>query len=146
MWVLLILLNEDKDGKGKSSNNIFYNCIGVCLSNNPYIPYNICWINYFLKDFFFNSSSTGQYKPYVTVNKQESFLTYFCETNENLFHGRTIGVIGQAPLWKKIGHVILIQSVTSGIDISFSSNLWNKTWWSFFLKVYPLGGNCYSNM
>ena len=66
----------------------------------------------------------------MTVNKQETFSTYFCKTNDNLFHSETNGVMGQAPFRKKVGHVILIQPVTSVIDISFSSNLWNKTWWS----------------
>ena len=59
----------------------------------------------------------------MTVNKQESSLMYFCEINDNPFHGETIGVMGQTPLRKKVVHVILIKSVISGNDISFSSNL-----------------------
>ena len=45
----------------------------------------------------------------IHVNKQESFLTYLCERSKN----ETIEVMGPALLWKKVGHVILIQSVTS---------------------------------
>ena len=43
---------------------------------------------------------TGKYQSLrpATVNKQESFLTYFWERNDNLFHGKTIGVMGQAAL------------------------------------------------
>ena len=51
--------------------------------------------------------------PFINVNKQERFLTHFCETNDNLFHGETIATMdtiatmGQVP--KNIGNVILSQ-------------------------------------
>ena len=45
----------------------------------------------------------------MTVNQQESFITYFSKTNDNLFHSQTIGVIWQATLWKMVTHVILSQ-------------------------------------
>ena len=54
----------------------------------------------------------------MTVNQQESFLTYFSKINDNLFHSQTIGVIWQATLWKMVTHVIL-----------------NQFWYSLLLQV-----------
>ena len=39
---------------------------------------------------------------FATVNKQKSFLTYFCEIKDNFFHYKIIDMMGPTPFWKML--------------------------------------------